>query len=99
MNKPKKIKYFTKLSIFTLIPYYKKTKLMWKDKFNTPRCENPPTIHIRWLYWELFIISGTDQYWEQWLWWKEYCNGDFDEAKNTWPWYYPKTKESTWINY
>lgn len=101
-NKPKTIKWqcsFEKTE-FSLIPVIRKNPLLWKDKFNTPRCELPPRIDIEWLGIHFGLWQGDDEEWEQWLWIYEYNNGDYEKAKNNWPWKYINDDESeisTWI--
>jgi hypothetical protein len=99
MRKPKKHYYFYRSYKFNILPSRKKDKLMWKDKFNSPRCERVPTLIIKWLWWELKVEWGSDDYWEQYLWLNKYCDGDYEMAKDTWGWIDYKTKESTWIDY
>jgi len=85
--------------------------VMWKDKYNTPRYENPPYIWIHiyklnlvW-YWDLdnaLKLNPTnyvDDYWEQALWYLYYNIGhvgDIKYAKKTWPWANVETNETTW---
>lgn len=84
----------------------------WKDKWDTPRYENPPYIWIHlfgfnliW-YWKL-DSQETDDYWEQALWYLYYYNTysqgllDSPYIKNaieSWPWQDFNTKQSTWNN-
>ena len=84
---------------FVWIPYFIKRKLMWKDKFETPRCEREPYFMFEWLWFGIYGVWGDDQYWEQWLWINEYHNGDVEKAKSEWGWVNRETKESTWIDY
>jgi hypothetical protein len=72
---------------------------MWKDKFNTPRCELSPSFRLEWLWFGIYGVWGDDQYWEQWLWIHEYNDGNVEKAKETWGWVDWETKESTWIDY
>jgi hypothetical protein len=81
---------------FNLIPNIVKDGLMWKDKFETPRCEKPPTLKIAWLFWEYYGSWGSDEYWEQRLWLEEYCNNDYKKAVETWGWVDMDTEKSTW---
>lgn len=76
-----------------------KHDLLWKDKYNTPRCEVPPSIYIHFLWWEIDIQKGNDKQWEQWLWVMKYNGGNITKAKETWPWVGGKDKKSTWIKY
>ena len=53
----------------------------WKDKYNTPRYEEPPYIWIHLfglnliIYWKLVDSkSETDKYWEQALWYLYYAS-------------------------
>ena len=76
--------------------------VLWKDKYNTPRFENPPCIwvHIYRLnlicFWSAPIKSEIfydDEYWEQALWYLYYSES-IENAKKTWPWTY--NGKSTW---
>lgn len=78
------------------IPDVVKHGLLWKDKWGSPRCEKPPTFIFEWLFFGIYCVKGTDEYWEQWLWVNEYCSGDVKIAKFTWEWTDFDTKESTW---
>lgn len=85
--------------------------VMWKDKYGTPRYENPPYIWIHiyklnlvW-YWDLdnaLKLNPTnyiDDYWEQALWYLYYNIGhvgDIEYVKKTWPWANVETNETTW---
>jgi hypothetical protein len=87
--------------------------VMWKDKYRTPRYENPPYIWIHiyklnlvW-YWDLdnaLKLNPTnciDDYWEQALWYLYYNVGhvgDIEYAKKTWPWTNIETNETTWTD-
>jgi hypothetical protein len=77
------------------------TGLGWKDKWDTPRYENPPFIGVNFLgVLSIYITWGfkydfgapreerwdDDQYWEQALWTVYYCGNDFAKARETWPW-------------
>lgn len=84
---------------FRLIPHLVNRQLMWKDKYDTPRCEREPYFEFNWLWFGIYGVWGDDQYWEQWLWVYEYCDGDVKKAKETWGWVDFDTKESTWIDY
>ena len=84
---------------FLLIPYFTKQELMWKDKYDTPRCEREPYFKIEWLWFGIYGVWGDDNYWEQWLWVYKYNNGDIEKAKQTWGWINSETGESTWIDY
>ena len=77
-------------------PYFTKNKLLWKDKWNSPRCEHPPSFTIGWLWWRFYGELGDDHYWEQWLWLYEYCEGNLGLAKRDWGWIDSDTKETTW---
>lgn len=91
--------YFCTNYKFRWIPFYRSNKLLWKDKFNSPRCERCPTIQFQWLWFALYLEKGDDSYWEQWLWINEYCDGDIIKAEQTWGWVDFETKESTWKKY
>jgi hypothetical protein len=83
----------------------------WKDKYNTPRYEEPPYIWIHlfgfdliW-YWSLNKNSFIDDYWEQALWYLYYYNtysqglldkANIEKARESWPWQDYETKKSTW---
>jgi len=99
MRKPKWILHYTGKSKFRLIPHIRKTPLLWKDKFDTPRCEHVPTIEFSWLWFSIYAYQESDEYWEQWLWIHKYNDGDYDKAKETWGWIDYDTKESTWEDY
>jgi len=84
----------------------------WKDKWHTPRYEEPPYIWIHlfkynWIwYWELPNEKYMDDYWEQALWYlyyasynkkkKGYDELDINKARDTWPWVDYETKQSNW---
>lgn len=99
MRKPKNDWYICKYHVFNFIPKITINELLWKDKWDSPRVEQLPSVFIRWLWWELGIISESDQYYEQTLWKDKYCDGDLTRAKYSWPWINPITKLSTWIDY
>lgn len=65
--------------------YYIK-RLLWKDKFNTPRAEIIPQLLTSWLWFQVDIIRGSDDDWEWWLWVTKYCDNDIEKAIRTWPW-------------
>lgn len=99
---PIKYCYFGRLYYGTPYKYinfpigFKITELDWKDKFEIPRIEYAPTIHIRFFKWQYVIFYGDDQYWEQVLWYLFYADKDIGKARETWPWSRTDTKESTW---
>ena len=97
MKKPKFTIQFYR-NHFRWIPYFRKRKLQWKDKFNSPRCEREPHFCLEWLWFGVYGVWGDDHYWEQWLWIYEYNNGDYQKAKETWEW---ETMDgvSTWVDY
>ncbi len=99
MKQPKWDWYVYKISVFYLIPQFYRAKLLWKDKYNTPRIEFIPRIEIRWLWFEVLGSCGSDQYWEQYIWVYKYHNGDLKKAKQEWGWRNILTKESSWIDY
>lgn len=73
---------------------------MWKDKFETPRCECPPHFIFEWLWFSVYGYWEDDQYWEQWLWIHKYHDGDEEKAKKEWPWIQAVNKPlTTWIDY
>ena len=84
---------------FVWIPYFLKQELLWKDKYDDPRCEKEPHFRFEWLWWGIYGVWGDEQYWEQWLWINKYYNGDYEKAKETWEWIDSETKQSTWIEY
>jgi len=88
--------HFYKYWNFRLIPHYMHTKLWWKDKYNSPRCERVPHYRFEWLWFGINIEQGDDQSWEQWIWVHKYCDGDIEKARETWGWVSGKTKQSTW---
>lgn len=82
------------------IPYFLPRKwfgfrildLGWKDKFNSPRYEWPPSVHF-WgfgkqlsIYWTAPEIVTVDDYWEQVLWYLKYADEDIAKAQETWGW-------------
>ena len=69
---------------------------MWKDKWNTPRCEYVPETRFEWLWFGIKIERGYDQYWEQRLWVEVWHRGDLKTAKEKWPWTSGKSGKSTW---
>ena len=86
MKKPKwELVYYK--SFFRWIPFIRRTKLQWKDKWGTPRCEWPPKIRIEWLWFAFHFIQGQeDDYWEQWLREHNWHFGDEVKAKESWHW-------------
>ena len=84
---------------FRILPFFIRRKLMWKDKFESPRCEREPYFKVEWLWFGLYGVWGDDQYWEQWLWINKYCGGDEIKAKETWGWVDSETNQSTWKEY
>lgn len=99
MKKAKFTLRFYKNHEFLFIPHFYKQKLMWKDKFDTPRCEREPHFYFTWLWFGVYGVWGDDEYWEQWLWVYKYNDGDVEKAKREWGWVDSETKESTWKNY
>jgi len=96
MRKPILYTYWGKNYRFRWLPYIYRRKLMWKDKFATPRCEMVPQFKIEFLWWVFLMEWGCDQYWEQWLWVTEYNGGDYLLAEETWGWTDMNTGKSTW---
>ena len=95
--KPKWSFYFYKSCTFKWKPYYAHLrKVLWKDKFDSPRCELEPHYRFEWLWFGFRAQQGDDQSWEQWLWVHKYCDGDVQKAKETWGWIDSETKQSTW---
>lgn len=78
-----------------IIPKIKIMGIRWKDKFDTPRVEITPNIHIMWLTFSVMIHFGSENAWEQWLWYKCYSNKNMRKAKETWPWE-DGNNNSTW---
>lgn len=68
------------------------TRLMWKDKYDTPRVERNPSIEIE-LKYVHYINFGFDDFWEQYLWLKYYGN------KDDYPWFESGADKSTWKSY
>lgn len=70
--------------------------LGWKDKYDTPRYEEPPYVWIKIYKFELILWFEEDpDYWEQILWYLYYYGNDtqyrnskpdIKVAKNSWPW-------------
>lgn len=95
MKKPKwKITF--RWAPFSLKPYFRKTPLRWKNKFDSPRCEVPPNFEFSWLGFRILGNRGSDEQWEKYLWVHYFNGGDIRRAKRTWPWIDPHTKKSTW---
>lgn len=74
----------------------------WKDKYATPRFEQPPFIWIHlfkfdliW-YWVPDKVKYVDDFWEQALWYLYYSDKDIITAKETWPWTSIEGGYSTW---
>lgn len=99
MKKAKFNLQFYKNYKFVWLPYFIKQKLMWKDKFATPRCERIPYFRFEWLWFGIYGEWGEDQYWEQWLWIHKYHGGDEVKAEKEWGWTDMKTKKSSWKHY
>lgn len=99
MKKAKFKLQFFKNYRFLWLPQFWKTKLRWKDKFETPRCEMEPSFKLEWLWFGIYGSWGDDEYWEQWLWFKYYSNENYEAAKETWPWIDSETRKSSWIDY
>lgn len=102
MNKYKKPKthvnfYTIKFSWKPFVEYNR--HLIWKDKYNSPRCEVSPFFRLEFMWFGLILVKGDDQSWEQWLWVHKYNDGDEDQARSTWPWRHMYTKTSTWKDY
>jgi len=96
MKKAKFYFNFYKTYRFVWVPRLLKSDLMWKDKFDTPRCEREPYIEIEWMWFGFYGCWGSDAYWEQWLWVYKYHGGDIEKAKKEWDWIDGDTKISTW---
>lgn len=84
---------------FVWFPKVTIQSLMWKDKFDTPRCERTPYFMIEWLWFGLYGSFESDRYWEQWLWTTVYHDGDEKKAKEKWGWVDMDTNLSTWKDY
>lgn len=84
--------------------------VLWKDKYDTPRFEEHPYIHIKLfnysfvIFWKPEYIDRVDDYWEQALWYLYYYSNisygcldapNIDKAKESWPWTDMNNK-STW---
>jgi len=70
----------------------------WKDKWETPRCEQVPYIRIMFLWFDFYFFKGSEEEWEKYLWIHVYHDGNEDKARGEWGWIDPDTKESTWFN-
>jgi len=98
----KKIKYYLNFrtnSYIRYIPYFRSNKLLWKEKYGTPRVELSPKIHLEWLWFEFTLQKGSDCWWERWLWLHKFCNSDIEKAKNSWPWVGLNEIRNSWDNY
>ena len=96
-KKPKWTFYLYKNYAFTWKPHYSHIReLLWKDKYDSPRCELEPYYRFEWLWWGFRAQQGDDDGWEQWLWVHKYHDGDVEKAKETWGWIDYNTKKSTW---
>jgi hypothetical protein len=84
---------------FNWKPIIMTNRLLWKEKWGTPRCEIIPQFRFDWLWFGFYISVGDDQYWEQWLWWKKYSDSDIIKAEKTWPWVNLETKKPSWKKY
>ena len=95
MRKPKWTLKFYKTYGFRKFPTYQHHGLLWKDKFESPRCEAVPMYCIEWLRIGFYAYQEDDPFWEQWLWIHRYNDGNEQKAKETWGW---KTMDgkSTW---
>lgn len=67
------------------IKFYYIKRLLWKDKFESPRVEYVPQLLISWLWFQLDIIRGNDDDWEWWLWVTKYSDNDIEKAIKTYP--------------
>jgi len=56
--------------------------LQWKDKFNSPRCEQEPGFIINWFGFQ-FDFRADDEDVEKWLWCKYYSK---TKDLQDWPW-------------
>jgi len=61
-------------------------KLLWKEKFGTPRVEILPHLIFIWLWIDIYIYKGTEDEWEWWLWLHKFNKGNLQEALGNWPW-------------
>lgn len=87
MKKPKWWIYVRFRKNFSLRPYtYMNKRLLWKDKFETPRIELIPRYMLTWLWFTIEIVQGDDDDWEWYLWVMEYSNNDLQKAIKTYPW-------------
>lgn len=77
---------------FSILKYHRQffftwnLKLLWKEKYETPRIQLVPHINIEWLWFSLDCQKGNDDEWEWWLWLHKYNNGNLREALSSWPW-------------
>jgi hypothetical protein len=99
MQNPKVTAHFHKYYKFVLIPKVYITRLMWKDKWDSPSVERCPSIEIVWLKTSLYIQNGDILYWGQRLWVDKYNDGDYYKARSTWGWKNMRTKKTTWKEY
>ena len=88
---------FYKGNLAKILDFFK-WDLGWKDKFRTPRYEDPPMVAITFFWkWRLYFWYGfskqqheqgykEDEYWEQMLWTEYYCDGNVDVARKRWGW-------------
>lgn len=76
-------------NVLSLIDIYS-YDLTWKDKYDIPRFEFPPSINIIiFKSWQILIWLDEDHnYWEQLLWYLYYSGEipNIDKAKSSWPW-------------
>lgn len=87
LHKPKKKYYYTyKVSKFFILPIINYFKLLWKEKYETPRIELIPHFEIIWLWWSFNISIGTEPEWEWWIWLHKFNSGNLREALSNWPW-------------
>lgn len=107
-NKPNwDYKFNVSNGILKKLPYFDKSYSLniphWKEKFDTPRCELVPFIRVMWLWFDLYIYRGSDEYWERYLWIHYFNNGNELQAIKTWSWIdgNDETKDTfnDWFNY
>lgn len=105
IKKPQfKIYFHINKSFYKYTPnvYFNK-RLLWKDKYNSPRVEILPKLLLSFLWFQLDIIRGNDNDWEWWLWVTKYSDNDIEKAKASFPWGQSVNgvffRSTPWINY
>ena len=82
---------------------YIQHKLIWKDKFSSPRVDLIPSYCFSWAWFDFDFYQGNDNDWEWYLWVTEYSGNDLKKAKKTYPWgkYVGEKfiRSKPWLNY